>query len=76
MLWLRDTQVEVLHGDTDWETEKEFGSKETSILCAVVPVTRDLSRKPWDLVGEQYSRVNRLFYLARRSFENNDWKQM
>lgn len=74
--WLRDAQVGVLHGDTDVETEKEFESEDPSILCAVVQVTRDPSRKPWDLVGEQSSRVNRLLYLARRSLEENDWKHM
>ena len=71
--WLRDAQVATLHGDTDGEAEKGFESQEASIFCAVAQVTRNPSRKPWDLVEEQHPQVNRLLHAAHRPSKEDDW---
>lgn len=73
--WLRNAEVDFLnlHGGVENQGSK---SEEVWIFCAVAQVSRNPSRKPWDLVEDKFSYINYLLHTIQPSSRKDDWKQM
>lgn len=58
--WLWEAQIKFSHGDSAGEDGNDFDSEDTVIFCAVDEVAWNSGRKPWDLVGDEYSHIKYL----------------
>lgn len=49
-------------------------SEDTVIFCGVDEVARNPGRKPWDLVGEEYSHIKYLLSGVEISSKEDNWR--
>ena len=52
----------------------DLESEDTVIFCGVDEVARNPGRKPWDLVGEEYSHIKYLLSGVEISSKEDNWR--